>query len=207
MKISHRMLQLPTSSQHTGQSLDTRVMLCKNHIISFQIVQSLGQRHWFSVAIASRFCVGEGKMLTLYTVKICSVALQTGMRITASLPASPAEMPLNKRPGVSVTLNHVWLPDLSLLVRIDPSWTLHENKKKKIKKKNTILWRVDSHSFEWEGLCNIGIRDCLIKNYIQISLTLFRFDSPVLKLQQNTYNSNITNHKQSICCHKCGHSD
>lgn len=47
-----------------GHSLDLRVNFCMNQICCFKIVQSLGQRDRFSVAIISRFCFGEGKMLS-----------------------------------------------------------------------------------------------------------------------------------------------
>jgi len=47
-----------------GHSLGIRVNFCMNHTLYFKIVQNLGQRHSFSVAIISRFCSGEEKMLS-----------------------------------------------------------------------------------------------------------------------------------------------
>lgn len=155
-----------------------------NQIHCFQTVQTLSQRHRFSVAIVSRFCLERGKCWVFKQPKFATWHFrQSWASKQVSLPVLLRCM-LHERPRDSTMLNHVWLPVLSLLMRINPIWSLHGKKKKK-KKKDLILWRVEDHSCEWADLYNIGIRGWLVKNYLQISLTLFRFGSPVLKLQEH----------------------
>lgn len=54
----------------SSHSLDIRVNFCMNWIYYFKIEQSLGQRQKFPVAVVSRFCFGEGKMLSFKLPKL-----------------------------------------------------------------------------------------------------------------------------------------